>query len=122
MLHVSTVWLLRPALLALWDVVDVIADCNVALLHVEPPGVPPLQRSIQRNSDVLAHHPILELQIYIAKHLGTAAAFLLQSEQVSKEVEVRKNPQIRFAEVDKDQDVQDGVWMEIAQTKCLELQ
>ena len=42
LLHVSTAWLLRPTLLALRDVVDVTADCSVALLHVEPPGVPPL--------------------------------------------------------------------------------
>ena len=61
LLHVSTARLLRPALLALWDVIDVTVDCRVALLHVEPPGVPPLQRSIQRYSDVLARHPILEL-------------------------------------------------------------
>ena len=49
-------------------------------------------------------------------------ALLLQPEQVSEEVEVWKNPQICFAEVDKDRDVQDGVWVEIAYTKCLELQ
>ena len=78
--------------MALWDVVDVAADCNVALLHVEPPSVPPLQRSIQWYSDVLAHHPILELQIYATDHLGTTTAFLLQPEQVSKEVKVRKKP------------------------------
>ena len=35
---------------------------------------------------------IPELQIYTADHLGTTAAFLLQLEQVSKEVEVRQNP------------------------------
>ena len=63
----------------------------MALLHVEPPGVLPLQRSIQWYSDVLARHPIPKLQIYATDHLGTAAAFL-QPEQVSKEVEVRKNP------------------------------
>ena len=43
LLHVITVWFLRLALLALWDVVDVAADCRVALLHVEPLGVPSLQ-------------------------------------------------------------------------------
>ena len=72
--------------------VDVVVDCRVALLHVEPPGIPPLQRSIQRYSDVLAHHPVSELQVYVADHLGTADAFLLQPEQVSEEVEVRQNP------------------------------
>ena len=72
--------------------VDVAVDCRVALFHVEPPGIQPLQRSIQRYSDVLAHHPILELQIYATDHLGTTTAFLLQPEQVSKEVEVRQNP------------------------------
>ena len=41
---------------------------------------------------------------------------------MSEEVEVRKNPQIRFVEVDKDRDVQDGVWVEIAWTNHLELQ
>ena len=94
----------------------------MALLHVEPPGVPPFQRSIQRYSDVLARHSILELQIYTVDLLETTAALVLQLEQVSKEVEVWKNPQIRFIEVDKDRDVQDGVWVEIAQTNHPELQ
>ena len=93
--------------------VDVTADGRMALLHVEPPGVPPFQRSIQRYSDVLAHHSILELQIHSANHLGTTVAFLLQPEQVSEEVVVWKNPQIRLVEVDKDRDVQDGVWVEV---------
>ena len=68
--------------MALRDVVDVAADCRVALLHVEPPGVPPFQRSVQRYINVLTGHPIPELQIYIADHLGTTAALLLQPEQV----------------------------------------
>ena len=72
--------------------VDVAVDCRVALLHVEPRGIPPLQRSIQWNSNVLARHPILELQIYTADHLGTTAVLLLQPKQVSEEVEVQQNP------------------------------
>ena len=55
----------------------------------------------------------MQLKIYSADHLGTAVA-LLQPEQVSEEVEVWKNRQICFAEVDKDRDMQDGVWVEIA--------
>ena len=94
----------------------------MALLHVEPPGVPPLQRSVQQYSDVLARHPIIELQIYAADHSGTAAALLLQPEQVSEEVEVGKNSEIRLTEMDKHRDVQDGVWVEIAQINSLELQ
>ena len=43
LLRVNTIWFLRLALLALWDVVNVATDCNVALLHVEPPSFPPLQ-------------------------------------------------------------------------------
>jgi len=35
---------------------------------------------------------------------------------------VWKNPQICFTEVDKDQDVQNGIWVEIAQTNYPELQ
>ena len=97
----------RPAPLVLQNVVDITADGRMALLHVEPPNVPPLQRSIQQYSDVLARHSIPELQIYVI-------ALLLQPEKVSEEVEVRKNPQIRFVEVDKDRDVQDDIWMEIA--------
>ena len=64
----------------------------MALLHVEPPGVPPLQRGVQQHSDVLASHPIAELQIHAADHSGTAAALLLQPEQMSEEVEVGKIP------------------------------
>ena len=82
--------------------VDVIADCRAALLHVEPPGVPSLQRSIQWYINVLAGHPIPELKIYAANHLGTIAAFLLQPEQVLEEVEVWKNPKKRLTEMDKD--------------------
>ena len=80
MLHISTVWPLRPAFLALRDVVGITADGRMALLHVEPPGVPPLQRSIQRYSDVLARHLVSELHIYAADHLGTVASLLLQLE------------------------------------------
>ena len=122
MLHISTVWLLRPAFLALQDVVGIAVDGRMALLHVEPPGITPFQRCVQWHSKVLAHHSITQLKIHSADHLGIVAALLLQPEHVSEEVEVWKNPQIRFTEVDKDRDVQDGVWMEIAQTKCLELQ
>ena len=56
----------------------------------------------------------MQLKIYSTDHLGTAVALLLQPEQVSEEVEVWKNPQIHFVEVDKDRDVQDDIWMEIA--------
>ena len=80
LLHVSAIRFLRPALLALRDVVDVATDCRVTLFHVEPLGVPPFQRSVQWYINVLAGHPILELQIYIANHLGTTAALLLQPE------------------------------------------
>ena len=46
LLHVSAVWSLRPATLALRDVVDVALDYRVALLNVEPPGVSSFQRSV----------------------------------------------------------------------------
>ena len=85
--------------------VDVAADCRVALLHVEPPRVPPFQRSVQQYINVLAGHPILELQIYAADHLRTTAALLLQLEQVSKKVEVWQNPQKCLTEMNKDRDV-----------------
>ena len=92
MLHVNTVWYLRPATLVLRDMVDVAADCQVALFHVEPLGIQPFQRSAQRYINILAGHSIPELQIYATDHLGAAAAFLLQPEQVSEEVGVRQNP------------------------------
>ena len=114
LLHVYIVWSLRPATLALRDVVDVTPDYRVALLNVEPPGIPSFQRSVQRYIDVLTGHPIHELQIYATDHLGTTAALLLQPEQVSEEVEIWKNAQIRFAEVDEDRDVQNGISVEIA--------
>ena len=61
--------------------VDVASDYWVTLLlNVEPPGVPSLQRSVQRYIDVLAGHPIPKLQIYATDHLGTTVAFLLQLE------------------------------------------
>ena len=102
--------------------VDIAADGRMALLHVEPPGVPPLQRSVQRYNDVLARHPVVELQIYAVDHSRIIAALLLQPEQVPKEVEVGKNSEIRLIEMDKNRDVQDGVWVEIAQTNFSELQ
>ena len=85
----------------------------MALFHVEPPSVPPLQRSIQWYSDVLAHHPVPELQIYAADHLGTTTA-ILQVEEVTEEVEVGKNPEIRLTEMNENRNVQDGVWVEVA--------
>ena len=62
----------------------------------------------------------MELQIHAIDHSGTAPA-LLQLEQVSKEVEVGENAEIRLTEMDKNRDVQDGVWVEIAHTNSLEL-
>jgi len=102
--------------------VDIAIDDWMALLHVEPPGIPPLQRGVQRYSDVLARHPVAELQIHTADHSRTAAALLLQPEQVSEEVEVGKNAEIRLAEMDKNRDVQDGVQKQIAHTHSPELQ
>ena len=102
--------------------VDVATDGGMALLHVEPSGVPPLQRGVQRYSDVLAHHPIAKLKIHTTDHLRTAATLLLQPEQMTEKVEVGKNSEICLTEMDKDRDVQDGVWVEVAQTNSLELQ
>ena len=85
----------------------------MALLHIEPPGVPPLQRGVQWYSDVLACHPITELQIHAANHPGTTTTLLLQLEHVTEEVKVGKNPEIRLIEMDKNRDVQDDVWVEI---------
>ena len=41
---------------------------------------------------------------------------------MTEEVEVGKNSEICLTEMDKDGDVQDGVWVEIAQINSLELQ
>ena len=104
MFYVSAVWFLRLAFLVLRDMVDVTTDCRVTLFHVEPLGVPPFQRSVQRYINVFAGHSIPKLQIYAADHLGATIA-LLQLEQVSKEVEVWQNPQKRLTEMNKDRDV-----------------
>ena len=39
-----------------------------------------------------------------------------------EEVEVGKNPEIRLTEMNENQNVQDGVWVEVAQTDSPELQ
>ena len=49
LIHISTGRLLRPALLVLQNLIDVTSDGRMTLLHVEPPGIPPLQRGIQRH-------------------------------------------------------------------------
>ena len=64
----------------------------------------------------------MELQIHAADHPRTTATLLLQLEQVTEEVEVGKNPEIRLTEMDENRDVEDGVRVEIAQTNSLELQ
>ena len=102
--------------------VDVAADGGMALLHVEPPGVTPLLRDVQLYSNVLAHHSIAEVKIHATDHLGTAATLLLEPEQMMEEIEVGKNSEICLTEVDKDRNVQDGVWVEVAQTNSPELQ
>jgi hypothetical protein len=53
----------------------------------------------------------MELQIHAADHSRTATALLLQPEQVSKEVKMGKNSEICLIEMDKNEDVQDGVGM-----------
>ena len=75
LLHVSAVGSLRPAIMALRDVVDVALNYRVALFDVEPPGIPSFQRGIQWYIDVLAGHPIPELQVHATDHFRTAAAF-----------------------------------------------
>ena len=114
LIHVSTARFLRPAPLVLRNVVDITADGRMTLLCVEPPSIPPLQRGVQRHSNVLTCHFIMELQIHTADHSRTAPALLLQPEQVSKEVEVGQNAKIRLVEVDKDSNMQDNIWMQIA--------
>ena len=64
----------------------------------------------------------MELKVHTADHSRTAATLLLQLEQMMEEVEVGKNFEICLIEMDKDRDVQDGVWVEVAQTNSLELQ
>ena len=78
--------------MALRDVVDALSNYRVALFDVEPPGVPSFQRGIQWYIDVLAGHPISELQVHTADQFGTTATFFLQTEQVPEEVEVWKIP------------------------------
>ena len=56
----------------------------------------------------------MELKINVADYLGFAATLLLQPKQMTKEVEVGKNSEIRLIEMYKDRDVQDGVWVEVA--------
>ena len=109
LLHISTGWLLRPAPLVLRNLVDVASDGRMTLLHVEPPGIPPLQRGVQQHSNVLARHPIAELQIHTTDHSRTAPALLLQPKQVLEEVEVGNNAKIRLIEVNKDSNMQDSV-------------
>ena len=94
----------------------------MTLLHIEPPGIPPLQRSIQRHSNVFARYPIAELQIHTADHLRTAPSFLIQPEKVSKEIEMGKNAKIGLIEMDKHGNVQNNVRMQIAQAQSPELQ
>ena len=67
-------------------------DGMLALLHVEPSSVPPIQRRVQRYNKVLASHPIVELQINTTDYLGTTTTLLLQLEQMTEEVEVRRTP------------------------------
>ena len=88
----------------------------MTLLHIEPPSIPPLQQCVQRHSKVLAHHSIAQLKIHAADHLGTIVALLLQLEQVTKEVEVGKDSEIRLTEMDADRYVQYAVRVKVAQT------
>ena len=41
---------------------------------------------------------------------------------MTEDVEVGKNSEICLTEMNKDRDVQDGVWVEVAQTNSLEFQ
>ena len=74
----------------------------MALFHVEPPSVPPLQRCVQWHSKILVRHPIAQLKVHPADHLGTTAASLLQPEQLVEEVEVGKDSDKRLIEMDED--------------------
>ena len=82
--------------------VDITADGRMALLHIEPPGVPPLQRCVQRHSKVLARHTIAQLKVHPADHLGTTAASLFQPEHIMEEVEVGEDSELCLTEMDED--------------------
>ena len=40
--HIGTGQFLQPAPLVLWNLVGITSDGGMILLHVEPPGIPPL--------------------------------------------------------------------------------
>ena len=77
LLHAILARQLRPTPLAFWDVVGITTNYWVALFHVEPSGVPPLQRCVKRYGKVFARHSIPQLEVHPADHLGTSAASLL---------------------------------------------
>jgi len=56
------------------------------------------------------------LKVYSADHLGTTTASLLQLELITEKVEVGRDTKECLTEVDKDKDVKNSIWVEIAQT------
>ena len=110
--HLSSVfWTVYPADPLLGDVAHV-AERGVARLFpdVEPLLVPFGERSVLWAAEVPVLHPIAQIEVYSTCNLGAYnCSFLLQTEKITEEVEVRLYSNIGFAQVNEGRNEENGV-------------
>ena len=64
----------------------------------------------------MANHPVPKRQVRAAYDPRSRSSPGFQTEEVAKEIKMRKNAKISLAEMDEDRDMKDGVWAHIAKT------
>ena len=64
----------------------------------------------------MVNHPIPKLQVRAAYDPRSRSPLGFQTEEVAKEIEMRKNAKISLAEIDEDRDMKNGIRAQIAKT------
>ena len=80
-------------------------------MDVEPLLVPFVQRGVLGAVQVLGFHTVTQIEVDTSGYLRATAPFLLQIEQMAKEVEIGLEATISFAKMDEGGDKKNRVGM-----------
>lgn len=70
--------------------------------------------------DVLLHHSVPQQQVYAADHLGRShTGERFEAEEMAEQIEVRSDSNECFTQVDKEGDVKDTIWIEMAEANAV---
>ena len=78
-----------------------------------------LHRRDKGDDDVLTHHPVPQLQISSTDHPRASSPLDFKAEEMAEKIKMGEDSKERFAKIDKDGNMQDGVWAKIANTDAI---